>query len=748
MSGAAGFAGEASEEGARRDVTGTGSVDLDQLEAHGRWLRRGALLLILAAAVAGGVLVWHFWFGGGGEESRQTETVAVGRGTIRATIATSGTAEAADETELRFATVGRVSEVLVTLGQQVKSGDPLAVLESDDLKDRLSSAQANLAVASIRLRQLLKGADEADLLAADQAVASAQAGVSKAQHDFDELLKGASEAELAAAEQTVASAQSTLDAAQAKLTTLVQTPSTAQMASAQAAVASAEQGVASAQSTLDTARAKLSQLQSSPSAADTAAAEAAVTAADVGVSTAENLVDSAETSLDSAEGTLRAAGGAYCDAIADVGLTDPLCPFSQVPLDQASVDRLLDDLSDPAKDIVIDPECEEGPVPALCPTLHDMIQGLLSANSAYVSAQNSLTNAQLNLKAAEASLTSAQASLDALGDIPRPDDLRAAEAAVTAAEEGSNAAQANLQSAQAQVADLTPSLQDVTAAQSAVGAAKESLQAAQARLQELQEGPDAGAVQVAEDAVTSAEANLNAALAKRDKLVEGADPDDVDLQVQQVRLAEITVDEGQRALDEATLKAPYDGTVAIIDIQVGDLVSSQLPAITLLTPGALEVRLAVGETDFPSLRVGMVGLVLFDALQDRPFPVVITHIGLGPNVEQGIVTYVAEGALVGIGEGPADRPAPGMNGSAILVTEQHQNVLVVPNRAIRRRGDEVVVDVMVNGKTEVRAVQTGLSDTDNTEVVSGLEEGDLLVLPATATAGQATQQENLPGGVR
>jgi macrolide-specific efflux system membrane fusion protein len=89
-----------------------------------------------------------------------------------------------------------------------------------------------------------------------------------------------------------------------------------------------------------------------------------------------------------------------------------------------------------------------------------------------------------------------------------------------------------------------------------------------------------------------------------------------------------------------------------------------------------------------------------------------------------------------------------MNGSAILVTEQHQNVLVVPNRATRRRGDEVVVDVMVNGKPEVRAIQTGLSDTDNTEVVSGLEEGDLLALPATTTAGQATQQENLPGGVR
>jgi HlyD family secretion protein len=755
-------------------------MDLDRLEARGRWFRRGALLLILAAAVAGGVLLWQFWFGGNGQESRQLETVAVSRGTIRATIAASGTAEAADETQLRFATIGRVSEVLVTLGQEVKSGDALAVLESDDLKDRLSSAEANLAVARIRLRQLLKGADEAELLAADQAVATAQAAVSKAQRDLDELLNGPSEAELAAAEQAVASAQSTLDTAQAKLTTLVQSPSPAQMASAQAAVASAEaartkaqrdldtllegpseadlataeQAVASAQSTLDAAKAKLAELQASPSAADLAAAQAAVAIAETNVSTAENLVESAQAALDSAEAVLRAAGTAYCNA----NPGDPLCPSFPVPVDQASIDRLLGDLSDPSTN----------------PAYLSLISAVVQANSAYISARNAVENAQASLESARASLASAQARLAELGRIPTPEELQAAQAAVTAAEEGLAAAkarlaelqaaadpaavqaardalasaEASLRSAQAQLDGLAPSPEDLTAAQSAVDSADESVQAAEARLQELQEGPDAADIQATEDALRSAEANLNAAIAKRDKLLGGADPDDVDLQVQQVRLAQIAVSEAQRALDEATLRAPYDGTVASIDIGVGDLVSSQLPAITLLTPGALKVRLAVGETDLPSLRVGMVGLMIFDALQNRPFPVVITHIGLGPKVEQGIVTYVVEGALAGLGEGVTDRPVPGMNGSAVLVSEQHQDVLVVPNRAIRRRGDEVVVEVMADGKTGIRPIQTGLSDTDNTEVVSGLEEGDLLVLPATTAAAQERERKSLPEGIR
>jgi HlyD family secretion protein len=759
-------------------------VDLDRLEARGRWLRRGALLLILAVAVVGGVLLWRFRFAGSGQESGQFETLPVSRGLIRATIASSGTAEANDETQLQFGVSGRVEQILVTLGQDVKSGDALAVLESGDLKDRLATAQGNLAVANIRLRQLLKGASEADLAAADQAVATAQATLSKAQNDLYELQKGASEADLAAAEQAVAAAQSNLDAAEAKQKALIDTPSASVLAAAQAAVtsaqaartkaqndldtllegasdaniATAEGAVASAQANLDAANARLAALQDAPSDADKAAAQAAVAAAQANVTTASNLVASAQAGLDSAEAVLRAAGAAYCNAIDVASLSDPLCPFSLVPLDQPSVDRLLGELSDSAYS-----------------GLETAISTLVQANSAYVAAKNTLANAQAGLTSAQAGLTAAQAQLDSLGDIPAPEDIQAAQAAVTAAQEGLAAANANLAeikkaadpetvqaardavaaadanvaSAQAKVNDLAPSREDLTAAQTAVDAAKESLQAAQAKYQDIQEGADASTIQVAEDAVASAEAAVNAAVAKRDKVIAGAEPEDIDLQRQQVNLAQIAVSQAQRAVDQATLKAPYDGSVSAVGIQVGDYVSSiQSPAITMLTPGALKLDLAVGETDLPSLRVGMVGLVTFDALQGKPFPVVITRIGLGPKVSQGVVTYDVECAISGLGEGPADRPTPGMNGTAIIVTEQHQDVLLVPNRAIRRRGNDIVVDVMVNGKVETRPITVGLADTDNTEVLSGLAEGDLLALPS-GTAGVATKAPAiLPEGIK
>src|SRR3989304_5099808 len=81
----------------------------------------------------------------------------------RAEIATSGVAEAMDETALSFTMVGRVGEIFVELGDDVKKGQRLARLETDDLETAVESAETNVSLAQIRLRQLLIGADASDV---------------------------------------------------------------------------------------------------------------------------------------------------------------------------------------------------------------------------------------------------------------------------------------------------------------------------------------------------------------------------------------------------------------------------------------------------------------------------------------------------------------------------------------------------------------------------------------------------------
>ena len=136
-------------------------------------------------------------------------------------------------------------------------------------------------------------------------------------------------------------------------------------------------------------------------------------------------------------------------------------------------------------------------------------------------------------------------------------------------------------------------------------------------------------------------------------------------------------------------------------------------------------------------------------MPNQAYPFVIRSIGDSAKIEQGVATYTAEASLTL----PADavRPVPGMSGvTEVLITEK-ADVLAIPTRAIRRIGRDQVVDVMAGGVVEERAVQAGISDGQYIEVLSGLSEGEQVVLRAvTNAASQAlpTRERVLPGGVR
>jgi HlyD family secretion protein len=118
-----------------------------------------------------------------------------------------------------------------------------------------------------------------------------------------------------------------------------------------------------------------------------------------------------------------------------------------------------------------------------------------------------------------------------------------------------------------------------------------------------------------------------------------------------------------------------------------------------------------------------------------------------------VTTYEVK-AAVQIAPGAA-RPAPGMNARGQIGTASKPNILVIPPRAIRRRGTEQVVDVRRNGVVEEQVVTTGVSDNNQVEVLTGLNEGDVIVVPVVGNAGGGdgaaggpTPVPTLPGGIR
>jgi multidrug efflux pump subunit AcrA (membrane-fusion protein) len=637
----------------------TSAVDIQSIGRR-RWRPRLiiALLLLLAAAAAV-FLVYGALFGSDDSESAAFNTYRVTTATIRSSVTMSAAAEAVDNAVLSFGIGGRVKSVDVSLGDEVKAGQRLASLESDDLENALASADASLASARIRLQQIQSGATAADIADADKAVAAAQTGLDKALNDQQDLLDGASEAELAAADEAVKSAQSALATAQDNLRRLEEGPSDAE--------------VSAAQSNVDTAQANLSSAQTAEQAA-------------IG-----NVTDS--------RSALDGAAGIYCST---PGHLLVICADFVIPMTDAQVSKLSYSIS-PAADSEPDPE------------LVWATNYLINANTTYENAVDTRDDAKVNVGAAQSALDAAQAALDDLVAPPDPSDIATAQAAVTAAEQ--------------------------------------SLTAAQLAQEELLRGPTASDVANAQGAVDSAQASLAAATAARNDLLDGPDQEDIDLQTQQVKLAELAVEKARQALEDATLTAPFDGTAAAINIHVGDVIAPNAPAITTLSPSALRVKLTLGETDLPAVSVGQVGLIIFDAIPGVAYPLKITSIGLAPDTQQGVVTYTALAEITRLNEGGEDvRPAPGMNGAAVVTTEEKANVLAVPSQAIRRRGNDQVVDVLVDGKPETRVIRTGNSDATNTEVTSGLEAGDLVILPgsARATTEEATPVggEELPGGIR
>jgi len=89
----------------------------------------------------------------------------------------------------------------------------------------------------------------------------------------------------------------------------------------------------------------------------------------------------------------------------------------------------------------------------------------------------------------------------------------------------------------------------------------------------------------------------------------------------------------------------------------------------------------------------------------------------------------------------------GLTVTVSIIVANRTSVLLVPNGAVTKEGGQSVVQVVTaSGTTEKRAVQTGLSDWQNTEITSGLSDGENIVVPKASASASTTTQSNQPRG--
>ncbi len=238
-------------------------------------------------------------------------------------------------------------------------------------------------------------------------------------------------------------------------------------------------------------------------------------------------------------------------------------------------------------------------------------------------------------------------------------------------------------------------------------------------------------------------------------------PDSIDLQTQEltVKQRENTLYDAQVKLADYTVRAPFDGVVAKVNIKVGDSLSSGGAAITLITKQRM-AEISLNEVDVARIKVGQKVTLTFDAIENLSITGKVAEIDSLGTVSQGVVTY----SVKIIFDTQDDRVKSGMSVSAVIITNIKQDVLLVSNSAIKTSGSVSYVemlDIVLATSSQAYAdaikgtgitsatppkqqtVTVGLANDTKTEIVSGLKLGDQIII---RTVSQASSQTSKTSG--
>lgn len=221
---------------------------------------------------------------------------------------------------------------------------------------------------------------------------------------------------------------------------------------------------------------------------------------------------------------------------------------------------------------------------------------------------------------------------------------------------------------------------------------------------------------------------------------------DLDLASQELSLKqkENALADAKEKLADYTVRAPFAGIVAKVNIEKNDDVLSGTSVATLITTRKI-AEISLNEVDAAQVSIGQKTKLSFDALPEMKADGVVSEMDTVGTMSQGVVSYVATISFTS----PDSRIKPGMSVTADIIMNKKENVLLVPNSAIKTSGNRFYVESLSVGATSPsRAfVGIGLANDETTEIITGLTEGDTIIartIDAAAAANTATtnQQNN------
>ncbi|MHB1132303.1 MAG: efflux RND transporter periplasmic adaptor subunit [Chloroflexota bacterium] len=394
--------------------------------------------------------------------------------------------------------------------------------------------------------------------------------------------------------------------------------------------------------------------------------------------------------------------------------------------------------------------------------------------------ETELTSAKIALEKARISVHNAQSAYD---KIAWRNDAAATQEAMTLWQATTDYRAAEIAHAKAIAG---PTASELSIAEQSVVSARAQLAVAEASMATLQKGAAADALATSEAAVIQARSQLETKL-------NPTTPAALQAARATVEQARVGVQSAKSNLEKAVIAAPFEGVVATVAGTVGQTVTGTV--VSLLDLSAPLLQFSLPEADVAKVAVGQQAAVTFDSLGGQQLSGKVMTISPKATVSSGVATYAAtisientppraqaagpagqgmaglapqggrQAGATGVqqsGAAGVQQPAAqtvdlsklrvGMTGSVSVEYLRKDNVLVVPNRAVAAQGRNRVVEVVVGDTTEKRTVTVGATDDTRTEIVSGLAEGDQVVISAASTTTSTTtgnrnpQAGGFPGG--
>lgn len=225
-----------------------------------------------------------------------------------------------------------------------------------------------------------------------------------------------------------------------------------------------------------------------------------------------------------------------------------------------------------------------------------------------------------------------------------------------------------------------------------------------------------------------------------------------------------TIEQAQSSLNTAwysyqqaspIVYSPISGTVSGLSLQIGTVINSQSSSNTSATTNKIAnvktdalptLSINLTEIDVPKIKIGDKATITFDAFSDRTFTGKVISIDTVGSVSSGVTNYPTVILL----DTKSNEILPNMGISASIITNTKDEVLLISSLAVKTDDSgNNYVQILKNGKPVNQNIEIGLSSDTQTEITSGLQEGDVVITATTTatTTKSSTNTQSVFGGL-